>query len=187
MAGLTKIFEDRNGTSLEDWLENTPNQGTNLQGKRIFYIIKPNFEDNGRKIIKFGTAGNNISKRTSTAAYDRLKSYLAYYGRKNQCPANTPNCKYGVTLYAVYGTNYSSRVAPTQTAVHKKELQMKSAVKSDILNVGRGRERTSWDVDRLLNILKNSPQQDIATGRFRMSPRVAGLNRVARAQRQLAI
>jgi len=145
---LTQIYLNKKGTSLEKWMETNK---SDIQGKRILYVLKPNMETN---IIKFGIAGQG-SDVNPDQSYARLKSYLTTYGRESDCKTREQNkgCKYGVTLYALYGTNYNSRVQEKNSACHQKELYLRRELKSSIQSVGRGNERTNASLGQILKLV----------------------------------
>lgn len=145
---LTQIYLNKKGTSLETWLETNK---ANIKGKRILYILKPNMETN---VIKFGIAGAGSDVKPDQS-YARLKSYLTTYGRKADCKTREQktSCKYGVTLYALYGTNYNSNVEEKNSACHQKELYLKRELKSSILAVDRGDERTNASLGDILKLV----------------------------------
>jgi hypothetical protein len=145
---LTQIFLNKKGTSLENWMETNK---ADIRGKRIFYVLKPNMETN---IIKFGIAGAGSDVKPDQS-YARLKSYLTTYGRASDCKTREQKsaCKYGVTLYALYGTNYNPKVEEKNSACHQKELYLKRELRSSILSVGRGDERTNASLGNILKLV----------------------------------
>jgi len=89
----------------DDWLKNN-----NLSGKRIFYVIKPNFED--KEIYKVGVASGNAKKR--------IMDYILAYGVKT-----SENPHKGVKLYLLLLNNYHANTTKSKSAVEILEKKVK--------------------------------------------------------------
>lgn len=89
----------------DDWLKNN-----NLSGKRIFYVIKPNFED--KDIYKIGVA-SDIAKK-------RMMDYILAYGVKT-----SENQYKGVKLYMLLFNNYHANTRKGKSAVEILEKKVK--------------------------------------------------------------
>ena len=148
---LSQIYLNKKGVSLEKYLSENKDS---IKGKRILYVLKPNMETN---IIKIGIAGE-YAGIDENASHDRLKSYLTSYGREKDCKTREQKqkCKYGVLLYALYGTKYNKNVEGKKTAVHQKELYLKRELRESIERVGRGTERTDINLNTILKLVADN-------------------------------
>ena len=142
--------KDNNGKPvfLEDWIQ--ANRGKILN-KRIFYVVRPNLEDD---VTKFGIGGMDGGE----GAYNRLNQYVITYGknsRRNKCV--------GVLLFYLAGNKYNSLVQTSNSLVWKKEKFLKDELKSttDILP-GRGAERTKLPINRLMDLIDRSSNKTTA-------------------------
>ena len=145
---LRRIFVDREGTDLAAWLE--ARQGE-LEGKRLLYIIRPRLD---RDVFKFGVQAG--------ARPGRLAAYLHAYGTGGECQTRrrtrraSQGCRHGVLLYGLWGTRYDRDVQMQHSAVYVKEALLKRALRRNTARVGRGGERTTAPLSRLLALVESS-------------------------------
>ena len=168
---MQELFMNRVGVPLDEWLDKEANL-KKINGKRIFYILKPNM-DVEPDVFKFGIATNFGSD--GDGASRRLKSYVDTYGKEG-CRAKTRSqtakakskatCWVsGVTLYALWGVNYNSDVDQKNSAPHKVENFVKAELKENIKEVGRGSERTSVNLGKIIELVEKKARTttDIVT------------------------
>ncbi len=151
---------DTNSVELGPWLEVESNQKM-IYNMRGFYVVKPNSEN----VLKWGISG--LDGKSGT--YGRLRQYVNEYGF-----AEDLNPCAGVKLLYLAGTVYNENVATVNTAVYRKELQIKRHFRSDAIR-GRGFERQFLDrIDELFKLIddkSNKIWEDIETER-RVSERL---------------
>jgi len=153
-------------TTLElgPWLDIESNQ-RRIYNTRVFYIVKPNFEDT----VKYGIGGLD----GKSGAYGRLRQYVLSYGYATELNP----CK-GVRLLYLAATIYNPNVETVNTAVYRKELQAKTFFRDTAIE-GRGFERILQErLDELFKILdskSNKSWEDIELER-RQSERLAQAN-----------
>ena len=116
----------------DDWLKNN-----NLSGKRIFYVIKPNFED--KDIYKIGVA-SDIAKK-------RIMDYILTYGVKT-----TENQHKGVKLYMLLFNNYHANTRKGKSAVEILEKKVKEKLTQDGKK-DRGKEWFEVTLDELQGVI----------------------------------
>lgn len=129
----------------DDWLKNN-----NLSGKRIFYVIKPNFED--KEIYKVGVASGNAKKR--------IMDYILAYGVKT-----SENPHKGVKLYLLLLNNYHADTTKSKSAVEILEKKIKDKLTKEGKK-DRGKEWFEVSLNELRDLIQEySGVTDEATER----------------------
>jgi len=154
---MKEVYLNNKGIPLEDYLDNVDNL-VGLINKRIFYILKANMDSN---IYKFG-----ISTGANESAIKRLYDYVYTYGYNSDNKTRSMKQKpiHGIKLYGLWTVNYNSNVESKNSAVSRKERYIKGELRENIALVGRGSERTSVSLNKLIDLVKNNKfSEDIVT------------------------
>jgi len=150
----SKTKNDTNSVELHEWINNETNK-RRIYDTRCLYIIKANQEN----IIKWGISGTT----GKAGSYGRLAQYIHYYGVSSDL-----NPCAGVKLLYLAGNIYNPNVDLVNTAVYRKELQIKQHFHSDAIT-SRGFERQFLEkLDELMAIIddpSNKSDEDKETER----------------------
>jgi len=127
------------GSNLQEFIKKNKTQ---LQGTRLFYIIKPKSEN----VYKIGIG-----------RLSRLESYQLIYGT-----AQPNNDCIGVRIFYLVTTDYNSDVEWKNSFIGKLEKYVKDILKDQGL-VDRGRERTTASLSQLKKIVGSFRGEDYVT------------------------
>ena len=134
------VLDSKNGVEINDFLEKKKYEKERqaLANSRVFYIIKPKFEDNA----KFGVSGNKDGR-----GIGRLQQYRNDYGT-----AYKGNACSGVRVYLLIKTKYDENTQPSKSEIFKTELYVIRKNK-EMGKVARGRERTTLRIPALKDVV----------------------------------
>ena len=147
---------NKSGIKLEEFLEN---EKTKIKGKRCFYIISTNTDNqhygvsaNSKRVYKIGISDSNHS---------RLQDYVHFYGYSNTSQ------NHGAMLHYLYCVKKNKRVEFVNSEVYKKERKIKQAYKNSTKKIKRGSERLFVTWANLSNYIKTNKKfienEDIET------------------------
>ena len=117
MNTIKCMMESSDGEDLDvflqrkHWKHKVDGNKSELEHRRIFYVIQPNFED--RDIYKVGIAAGEQGKK-------RLTDYLLAYGVKSE-----KNPHKGAKIFLVLYNEYHSRTQISKTPIAQLEKQVK--------------------------------------------------------------